>query len=69
MRSRWWVDKTRLLLMCTKGEQSFNMVTQRDSQASVRISEATLSESSAMKTVAMLTLAFLPATFVAVSQW
>jgi hypothetical protein len=69
MRSRWWVGKTRLLLMRTKGEQSFNMVTQRDSQASVRISEAVLSESSAMKTVAMLTLAFLPATFVAVSQW
>jgi hypothetical protein len=54
--------------MRAEEQQSFNMVTQRDSQASVRISEAALSESSAMKTVAMLTLAFLPATFVAVSQ-
>jgi len=68
MRLLWWVETIRLLLIRTEEEQSFNMVTQRDSQASVRISEAALSESSAMKTVAMLTLAFLPATFVAVSQ-
>lgn len=45
------------------------MVTQRDSQANVRISEAVRSDSAAMKTVAVLTLVFLPATFVSVSQW
>lgn len=45
------------------------MVTQRDSQATVRISEALRSDSRAMKTVAVLTLAFLPATFVSVSRW
>ncbi|KAF7510226.1 hypothetical protein GJ744_006922 [Endocarpon pusillum] len=43
---------------------AFNMVTQRDSQATVRIGEAARSDSAAMKTVAVLTLTFLPATFV-----
>ena len=43
------------------------MVTQRDSQASIRISEAVRSDSTAMRTVAILTLIFLPATFVSVS--
>ena len=56
---------------CTHNEQAFNMVTQRDSQETVRIGEAARSDSAAMKTVAVLTLTFLPATFVSVCrrQW
>ncbi|ERF75849.1 hypothetical protein EPUS_01215 [Endocarpon pusillum Z07020] len=43
---------------------AFNMVTQKDSQATVRIGKAARRDSAAMKTVAVLTLTFLPATFV-----
>jgi hypothetical protein len=68
MKLLWWAERIGYLVIRTKGGQAFNMVTQKDSQATVRISEAALSDSTAMKTVAVLTLAFLPATFVSVSR-
>ena len=58
-----------MFVICTNYEQAFNMVTQRDSKATVRIGKAARSDSAAMKTVAVLTLTFLPATFVSVSRW
>ncbi|KIX04241.1 uncharacterized protein Z518_07795 [Rhinocladiella mackenziei CBS 650.93] len=42
----------------------FNVVVQRDSKATVEISQATRSDSASMKTIAVVTLALLPATFV-----
>jgi hypothetical protein len=44
----------------------FNLITQYDAQANVKIAKATLSDSSSMKTIAALTLVFLPATFICV---
>lgn len=49
--------------------QAFNMVAQRDSKATLLLTQMTATDGRAMKQIAVLTAMFLPATFVAVCRF
>ena len=61
LQSRSISNKKRLL---NEVRLSFNLVAQRDSSASVKISRDVQSDSAAMRTIAFATLTFFPATFI-----